>query len=215
MSELHKPGAIAGSDAANAHGLPYIAREDCDGVRYPGSGPSPFTGRGAARGRQAARDEELRRDTLATIGQLARGTANDVGNLLVAVVISLSRLRGGRQAGDLEETVEYGLQVAASTPSPGRERENSVLDQLPSLKAGAAMSDSLLLSKAGEYRAHAEKCRATADSLVMLPKSRAAFLLIVAEYERMAENIEQQAAALGESRGHRHSGIGGQTRAKR
>ena len=27
-----------------------IAREDCDGVRYPGSGPSPFTGRGAARG---------------------------------------------------------------------------------------------------------------------------------------------------------------------
>lgn len=139
MSELHEPGAAAGLGAADAQTLPYIGREDCHRVRYPASAHLPFAGRGvggirsgakaeillepsenvgypiwevAARGRQAARDDELRRETLATIGQFACGTAHDVGNLLVGIVFALSRLRGRQQAGELEETVGHALQAA-------------------------------------------------------------------------------------------------------
>ena len=139
MSELHKPEVIAGPGVANAQTLQYAGREDYNCVPYPVLPHLPFAGRGvggiwsgakaeilrepsenvgypvwevAAHGRQAARDDELRRETLATIGQFACGTAHDVGNLLVAIVFGLSRLRGRQQAGELEETVEHALQAA-------------------------------------------------------------------------------------------------------
>jgi signal transduction histidine kinase len=57
-------------------------------------------------------DDELRSQTMAAIDQYACGTAHDVGNLLVGIIMALSQLRGQQHSKKLEAMLDSALQAA-------------------------------------------------------------------------------------------------------
>jgi signal transduction histidine kinase len=57
-------------------------------------------------------DNDLRSQTMAAIPQYACGTAHDVGNLLVGIVLRLSKLRGQQHSKKLEAILDSALQAA-------------------------------------------------------------------------------------------------------
>jgi signal transduction histidine kinase len=118
MPEIEKQGSGSGTgDAAGAWAddnrtpragsrgnlqvLPSLAASD--GTRV--AGPA---GRRYADGD----DNDLQSQTMAAIPQYACGTAHDVGNLLVGIVLCLSKLRGQQHSKKLEAILDSALQAA-------------------------------------------------------------------------------------------------------